>query len=308
MRRVRAQQAEGYGRCHRSGRAMAAAGWRSRSGRNGRRDFWRWDLGRWVAAASAFVVAALALTQLAPVGSSSAATAIRNGAAGEDCAATKLSEAQWWCNWYVDPSCDAPNYVPMVSGRGKQTQGDIQWQTDRAYSNGYRTLLGFNEPNKPGQALMSVDTALNLWPTLTSHSDVVVGSPVVSSDSGGIDWLASFLKGVKDQKLRVDFVTAHFYGWDAGSCTGASLQAYLKQIQNLANGLPIWVTEFGCLNASNTDEQTVRQFYNDGVKVMENLGIERWSWYTLETNHALVDGGKLTGLGQDFVATSRNMT
>jgi hypothetical protein len=300
MRRVREQQVEGYGRRHRSGRATRPGGWRSRPGRNGRRD-----LGRWVAVASALVLAALALTHTGPVDSSSAATASRNGAAGEDCAATKLSEAQWWYNWYVDPGCDAPNYVPMVSGRDKQTQGDVQWQVDRAYSSGYRTLLGFNEPNQPGQSVMSVETALSLWPTLTSHDDVVVGSPVVSGGNGGIEWLTSFMQGVEDRKLRVDFVTAHFYGWSAGSCTGTNLESYLKQIQSLANGRPVWVTEFGCLDASNADEQTVRQFYNDAVKVLENLGIERWCWYTPEKNHTLVDGEKLTDLGQDFVAISQ---
>jgi hypothetical protein len=310
MRRIHEQQVQGYGRRHRSGRATTPGGWRSRSGRSGRRDLARGDLarrdlGRWVAVASALVVAALALTHAGPLDSSSAATAARNGAAGEDCAAVKLSEAQWWYNWYVDPGCDAPNYVPMVSGRDKQTQGDIQWQVDRAYSNGYRTLLGFNEPNQPGQSVMSVDKALDLWPTLTSHDDVVVGSPAVSGGNGGTEWLTSFMQGVDDRKLRVDFVAAHFYGWGAGSCTGENLKSYLQQIQSLANGRPVWVTEFGCLDASNTDEKTVRQFYNDAVKVLEDLGIERWCWYTPEKNHALVDGGKLTGLGQDFVAISQ---
>lgn len=244
------------------------------------------------------------LAQAVSVGSSSAAAGLQNGAAGQDCDATKLTGAQWWYNWYIDPGCDAANYVPMISGRDKQTPGDIQWQADQVYSKGYRMMLGFNEPNQPGQSVMSVETALQLWPILTAHSDVIVGSPAVSGGNGGMEWLTSFMRGVADKNLRVDFVAAHFYGWSAGSCTGTNLESYLKQIQSVANGRPIWVTEFGCLDACNIDRQTVRQFYNDAVTVMEQMGIERWCWYTPEKNHALVENGKLTGLGRDFAARS----
>ena len=216
----------------------------------------------------------------------------------------KLSSVQWWYNWYVDPGCDVPGYVPMVSGRGKQDQGDIQWQVDRAYSNGYRTLLGFNEPNQPEQANMTAQKALDLWPTLTAHSDVVVGSPVVSSGNGVDDWLAEFMKGVDERKLRVDFMAAHFYGWDAGSCTAVDLESYLNRIKKVANGRPIWVTEFGCLGESASDELTVRQFYQEAVPVMKRLGIERWAWYTPAKYHALVDNKRLTQLGMDFLANS----
>jgi hypothetical protein len=310
MRRVRARQVGGHSRRHWFGQATELAGRSGRSGQNGsgcRGSGYNGVrvLGRWVGVASAFLVAALALTHTAPVASSSAATTVQNGAAGEGCAAIKLADAQWWYNWYVDSGCDAPDYVPMISGQDKKAAGDVQWEVDRAYSNGYRTLLGFNEPNRPDQASMSVQQALDLWPILTSRSDVVVGSPVVSSDSSGTQWLTSFMQGVADKNLRVDFMTVHFYGWNAGSCTGANLESYLKQIQSVADGRPIWVTEFGCLSTSNTDEQTVRQFYDDAVKVMKQLGIERWCWYAAEKNHALVDNGKLTSLGQDFAAESQ---
>ena len=216
----------------------------------------------------------------------------------------KLTGSDWWYNWYVDPGCDAPGYVPMVSGRGKQDQGDIQWQVDRVYSNGYRTMLGFNEPNQPDQSPMTVQKALDLWPTLTSHSDVVVASPAVSGGNGGDEWLTEFMKGVEDRKLRVDIMAAHFYGWSAGSCTAVNLESYLNQIKSVANGRPIWVTEFGCLNESKPDEPTVRQFYQDAVEVMGRMGIERWAWYTPEKYHALVDNGQLTELGKAFQANT----
>ena len=251
----------------------------------------------------AFVVVGFAAMVTAVPGSGSADSAA-NGAAGQSCAATKLSAARWYYNWYVDPNCDASGFVPMVSGRDKQNPGDIQWQTDRAHSGGFRTVLGFNEPNQPGQSVMSVDKALQLWPILTSHDDVKVGSPAVSGGNGGREWMEAFMKGVADKKLRVDFVAAHFYGWNAGTCTTSNLRSYLDWIKGLAGDRPIWVTEIGCLSESNTNAAAVRQFYDDAVKVMRDMGIERWAWYTPETNHALVRDGRLTPLGEDFAKNS----
>jgi Glycosyl hydrolase catalytic core len=265
---------------------------------------WRGHRARLCAAGAALVLAVLAVTVGSPTDNGRADPLGPNGAAGQDCAATKLSRVQWYYNWYVDPGCDAPGYVPMVSGRDKQQPGDIQWQADRAYAAGYRTLLGFNEPNQPGQSVMTVEKALDLWPSLTTHPDVRVGSPAVSGGNGGSEWMTEFMRGVAERRLRVDFVAAHFYGWAAGSCTGEALRSYLQWVKSVAGGRPIWVTEFGCLNESNTDAPTVRRFYNDAVAVMRHMGIERWAWYTPEANHALVQGGALTPLSSDFARNS----
>ena len=259
---------------------------------------------RIAAVAAALLLAALALAHTTPPDTSAAASGPQNGVAGQGCDATKLTAARWWYNWYIDPDCDAPGYVPMISGRDRQTPGDIQWQLDRLYSNGYRTVLAFNEPNQPGQSVMSVDKALDLWPILTSRDDVTVSSPAVSGGHGGNEWLTAFMKGVADRNLRVDFVAAHFYGWTAGSCTAASLRSYLDWIKGVAGGRPIWLTELGCLDASNTDEQAVRKFYHDAIQLMERMNIERWSWYTAEKHHELVTNGQLTDLGKDFATVS----
>lgn len=249
------------------------------------------------------VVLAVAITVAAVPGSGQAAS-VANGVAGTSCDAIKLAKAQWYYNWYVDPGCDAPGFVPMVSGRDKQNPGDIKWQADRAYSGGFRTVLGFNEPNQPGQSVMSVDKALRLWPNLTSHDDVKVGSPAVSGGHEGPQWMESFMKGVAEKHLRVDFIAAHFYGWQEGTCTTSNLRSYLDWVTSIAGGRPIWVTEFGCLYKSNTDTGTVRTFYDDAVKVMQDMGIQRWAWYAAEENHALTKGGQLTRLGRNFATNS----
>lgn len=253
---------------------------------------------------SGLLLATLVLASTPFLALSSARTPGPNGAAGQSCDAMRVSRAEWWYNWYVDPGCDLSGFVPMVSGRDKQSPGDIQWQVDRAYSNGYRTLLGFNEPNEPGQSVMSVEKALDLWSIMTSHSDVRVGSPAVSGGNGGKEWLTAFMQGVEDRNLRVDFVAAHFYGWNEGSCTAANLETYLQWVKSVAKDRPIVVTEFGCLDKSKPDQETVSQFYEGAVPVMQRLGIERWAWYTPEKYHALVNDGGLSDLGRIFAANS----
>jgi hypothetical protein len=247
-----------------------------------------------------FVMVAVLMVATQVLSVSAAAPAEVNGISGTGCDDVKLVGATWYYNWYVETDCDAPGFVPMVSGRNKQDPGDIQWSVDRAYAAGYRTLLGFNEPNQEGQSLMSVEKALDLWPIMTSHGDVRVGSPAVSGSAEGDRWIADFMKGVEARGLRVDFVAAHFYGWDPGSCTVANAERYLNKIKSLAGGRPIWVTEFGCLNQSNTGESVVRDFFTQAVKMFKDVGIERWAWYAAERNHAVSVNGRLTSLGKLF--------
>ena len=79
---------------------------------------------------------------------------------------------------------------------------------------GHRYLLGFNEPDLGDQANMPVEQALDLWPRLMG-TGLILGSPSVATGGelpGG--WLDRFMKGAKKRKLRVDFITLHWYGAD----------------------------------------------------------------------------------------------
>jgi hypothetical protein len=210
--------------------------------------------------------------------------------------------ATWCYNWGTSPQasdCNNPLFVPMVWGGGN-VAGAIKAIGDA----GYKTVLGFNEPNKTDQSNMTVDAAIALWPTLTSNPNIRVSSPAVSDD--GRAWLESFMTQVKAKGLRVDFIAMHWYGWNAGSCTSGQLEGAINWASKW--GLPVWITEFGCMGSSNPNEQTLLTFFNNSIAMLKNHPlVERYAWYPWNTYNDLYRANAsgvsvITSLGTAFVA------
>jgi hypothetical protein len=205
--------------------------------------------------------------------------------------------ATWCYNWGTTPEstdCDDPYFVPMVWG-----SGDVASAIRSIGQAGYTTVLGFNEPNKSDQANLSVDDAIALWPDLTSDPNIRVGSPAVSDD--GRKWLEDFMTEVNDKGLRVDFIAMHWYGWNKGSCTAGSLEGAVNWASQW--GLPVWITEFGCMGSSNPDEQTLLDFFAGAIPMLSNHPlVERYAWYPWNTYNELYDSNEMTALGKAFAA------
>jgi hypothetical protein len=223
---------------------------------------------------------------------------IANSPAGE----IKTLGASWCYNWGSAPTasdCGDPYFVPMVWGGGN-VAGTIA-QIARA---GYTTVLGFNEPNKSDQANMTVQQAIALWPDMTSDPNLRVSSPAVSDD--GRAWLEEFMDQAQAKGLRVDFIAMHWYGWNAGSCVPGQLEGAMRWAEQW--GLPIWITEFGCMGSSNQNEQTLLDFFPPAVAMLEKHPlVERYAWYPWNTyNHLFLadDNGvsEITALGELFAA------
>lgn len=164
---------------------------------------------------------------------------------------------------------------------------------------GYKTVLGFNEPNKSDQANMSVADALALWPELTSDPNIRVGSPAVSDD--GRAWLEDFMTQAKQKNLRVDFIAMHWYGWNKGSCVAGQLEGAVNWASKW--GLPVWITEFGCMGSSNPDEKTVLDFFNNAIPMLaKHPLVERYAWYPWNTYNDVYASNAMTALGKAFAA------
>jgi hypothetical protein len=177
--------------------------------------------------------------------------------------------------------------------------GDVAAAIKAIGNAGYSTVLGFNEPNKSDQADMTVAEAIALWPAMTSNPNIRVGSPAVSDN--GRTWLENFMTQAKASALRVDFVAMHWYGWNAGSCVVSQLEGAVNWASQW--GLPVWITEFGCMGSSNTDEATVIKFYNDAVTMLaKHPLVERYAWYPWNTYNDLYLNGTMTDLGKAFTA------
>lgn len=260
---------------------------------------------RWSAAFAAIVLAAItAVSQASPA---AAAGQPYKGLAGGSCTELTRLNTSWYYNWWIYPAadCNAPGFVPMISGSKTMTAGDVSWHLDRIVESGYKTVLGFNEPNKADQSNMTMDQVLALWPALTANSSVRVSSPSTSGD--GQAWFTEFLRQADARKLRVDFINLHWYGWNAGSCeaNAATFESYIRWAESLPGNRPIWITEYGCLNKSAPDRATVQRFYAGANAVFaRHPRIERHAFYPYIANHELFEtSGAFTPLGQAYANT-----
>jgi hypothetical protein len=222
------------------------------------------------------------------------------------CADLTTLKTSWWYNWTLSPSgCATGEFVPMISGKNEKTAAAVTTSLGKVTSGGYKTVLGFNEPNKSDQSNLMETDAIAMWPAITADASVRVGSPATSADSNGQMWFTSFMNDVASKGLRVDFIALHWYGWNAGSCDAkaSQLEGYINWAEKIPGNRPIWITEWGCQNQSNPDMATVQAFYTGALAVFaKHPRIERYAWYPWLTNNELVTNGALTSLGTAFAA------
>jgi hypothetical protein len=195
------------------------------------------------------------------------------------------SGASWYYTWDVKhqgvTSPSGTEFVPMIWGAKSVTASNLQ----QAKSNG-RYLLGFNEPDMAGQAEMTVEQALELWPQLQA-TGLPLGSPAVAwgGDRQG-EWLDRFMAGAKQRGYRVDFIALHWYGGDFTTANAVNqLKSYLQAV-HARYGLPIWLTEFALIDFSNgvrfpTQAQQAA-FLTAATKMLGGLSwLQRYAWFGL---------------------------
>ncbi len=207
------------------------------------------------------------------------------------------SGASWYYNWAATPGgITAPStasFVPMIWGASDVTTTTL----DEVRQEGH-VLLGFNEPDLGGQANMTVQQALALWPKLMA-TGMTLGSPAVAYDAatpGG--WLDQFMRGAAARGYRVNFITVHWYGGDFRTGPAVQeLESYLQAIYDRYH-LPIWVTEFALANFGGAAPSfpTASQeaaFLTAATKMLDGLTyVQRYAWFALPTSA----GSGTTGL------------
>lgn len=232
------------------------------------------------------------------------------GVANSACGDLPRLGSSWWYNWTLSPgSCKVSEFVPMVWGHAgnEQSAAGIATETTALVNAGYKVVLGFNEPDNTSQSNISVSAAIALWPNVANLS-LRVGSPATQGNAAGLTWIQAFMAQANADttgKLRVDFIATHWYGWNAGSCDGnaTNLESWIKQIEAIPGGRPIWLTEWGCLNQSNPSLAVVQAFFSGAIAMFaRHPRVERYAWYPWSTNNSLVANGALTSLGAAFAA------
>ncbi len=185
----------------------------------------------------------------------------------------------WYYNWGPKPASTAAHtkaaFVPMFWSGKDVTPENVAYE--KASSHG--ALLGFNEPDGDGQANMTVEESLALWPQLEA-TGLRLGSPGTTT---GARWLDEFMAGAKSRHLRVDFLCLHWYGDITAPDAVGRLKKYLAGYWNRYY-LPIWLTEYSGANfdyhVRKATEQDNAEFAKASVEMMETLPyVERYAWF-----------------------------
>ncbi len=204
-------------------------------------------------------------------------------------------QATWHYNWGPNgTSKDSMEFVPMA--KGTPHFGPGYWEKiAELKTKGAKNLLTFNEPERKSQGNLTVAQALEHWPKLEA-TGLRLSSPAPSSDKGGMEWLADFMKEVKKRSLRVDFIAIHWY-------RSSDLDKFGDWLRELRRDYdrPIWLTEF---NVWKGDQKTQERFLKGAVKIMERSSfVERYTYFNpgreAEGSLFTPDGG-LTPLGEFY--------
>ena len=249
-------------------------------------------------------------------GTAGAASAPYRGVANSPCVARTNLKVSWYYNWMqsADAPCSSPSvggeFVPMIWGHAgaEQSSAGITSAIGTMVSKGYRTVLGFNEPDNLTQSNISVATAISLWPAFNNPA-IQIGAPGAQANTTGVAWSTDFIAQVNaNPSLRVDFIAIHWYGWNAGSCeaNASTLEGHIRKIEALPGNRPLWLTEWGCLNNSDTGSAAVTLAHVTGAVAMfaRHPRLERYAWYPWAgPTHALANtDGSLTALGAYYAS------
>ena len=153
-------------------------------------------------------------------------------------------------------------FVPMIWGHtgNEQSATGIANSVTSFVNKGYGLRARLQRAGQPGQSNIPVATAISLWPSFDNPA-IKIGTPGTAANANpGMAWFTSFMNMLNaNTALRADFLAIHWYGWNAGSCnaTASELESYIKWAEDFAGNRPIWITEWGCLNHSAPDVQTV---------------------------------------------------
>lgn len=200
----------------------------------------------------------------------------------------------WYYNW--GPQTDLKTkaeFVPMAFGK-RAIAAPI----------GGEIVLGFNEPDHPKQANLTVKEALDAWPHVMRQAKSV-GSPSVAGNPVTGEWLPMFMDG----NPKVDFVTVHWY-------KGVNPEKFINDMQAIHDKYkkPIWVTEFAPQTTAGSVEdpkkftqEEVNRFVAETTRWMEETPfIERYAWHDSHsgTSSLFDEKGKLTETGKAYSAAS----
>ncbi|MDR6339632.1 hypothetical protein HNQ91_002697 [Filimonas zeae] len=223
----------------------------------------------------------------------------KKGWAGGGNALDKVN-ATWYYDWNIAGQTTSNQQYAIIRQHG----GWPSW-TDIGNKQNVNHLLGFNEPDRPDQANMTIEEALSQWPEMMK-SGLRIGSPAPSNPNS---WLYNFISKCDSLNYRVDYVAIHCY-WNSRTPEQwySGLKAVYDQVKR-----PLWITEWnnganwtGEAWPSTVPEQQAKQLADlQGIlRVLDTCSfVERYSIYNwVEDKRAMILADTLTPAGRYYAA------
>lgn len=226
----------------------------------------------------------------------------------------------WNYGWSSVRSTIQPDdieWVPMIWGG--QNANAVKQRIDsyvvpHIKSGKVKRILGFNEPDSPSQSNMTVERALEIWPTL-EYTNVSVISPSCALPAS--EWMRSFMITSTNTCKRVDWVAVHWYG----SANFISFRNMVRNYYYMYGKKPIILTEFAVADYKTTTfegngntREEVLSFMKQALPWLESRSwIVGYAWFPYSINDikgwtsALYDNsGQLTPLGQYYASVRKD--
>ena len=216
----------------------------------------------------------------------------------------------WNYSWGANLVPNQPSgieFVPMSWG-GFDPDTFLSNILPNVNSGKFKRFLGFNEPDGEKQANMTVEKAIQLWPSL-QRLGIPLGSPAVVDAENGT-WLEDFMSEVDRLGYRVDYICVHNY-------PGTSVENFKTKMTNIYKkyNRPIIVTEFAPADWTATtpaqnkhSEDAVLNFMKGVLTWMEETEfIYGYAWFSFSktdaagcTSALYDEQGNLTRLGEYY--------
>ncbi|WVR06983.1 hypothetical protein IAU60_004020 [Kwoniella sp. DSM 27419] len=217
----------------------------------------------------------------------------------------------WWYDWSATPSgsCGDAVAVPMIWGGGSADGTDAaRLEAFKDMSHVPQYIIGFEEPDcaaGSGSAGMDVQTGIDLWNQYVvpkgEAGSILIG-PSMCKQAAESGWLGPFMAGVA---RKPDIMNIHV--------NKNSREGIMLDIDHYWNtyGLPMWVTEFACVDDSTsfipcTDQSEIDSFIHTAVDIFESdsriAGYAYSNGYGLGDVWPMVVGGQLTASGHTYLA------
>jgi Glycosyl hydrolase catalytic core len=226
----------------------------------------------------------------------------------------------WNYSWGTKRRTNQPRtaeFVPMVWGGWGGMDGTQATMNSEVYpeivSGKVKRLMGFNEPDSPKQASMSVEQALQMWPVLESMGVPLV-SPATVDPTGA--WMTEFMTKANERCLRIDYIAVHWYG-------SPNVEAFKSQMAavyaKFGNPRPLLITEFAPADWSATTRagnrftpSMVLSFMKEVLPWMEQQNwIAGYAWFSFPiaspvgySSALFLADGQLTQLGKFYASVS----